>query len=459
MSSSQTEADVETSTKTKSVYIETFGCQMNVADTEVALARLEESGYQQVDQADDADVILYNTCSVRDNAEAKVRGRLDHLKRRKAAEPDLKIGVMGCMAQRAKDELIQNYPHVDLVVGPDQFVHLPNLLDRLDEEAHVVATEFGDFEAERNWSARRAEGINAWIPIMRGCNYNCTYCIVPKTRGREKSRQPDLIEAEVREAVANGYVQVTLLGQTVDAYGKTLGDGTTLASLLRRLNQVDGLKRLRFITSHPKDITDDLLLAMHECDKVCTHLHVPAQAGSSRVLRLMGRRYRREDYLDLVERARRICPEIELLTDLIVGFPTETDEEFQETISLMHEVGFDGAYVFMYSPRPGTGASRLADDVPAEVKRARCNEALALQLSHQESLYQTLVGQTFEVLVEQVSKSNDQRLAGRSMGNRNIVFDRYDADGASRDHLIGELAQITITSATNLTLIGELASA
>ena len=259
---------------------------MNVADSEVVLARLAESGYTMVDKAEEAGLVLYNTCSVRDNAEAKIRGRLGALQKikreRKAQGTDLTVGVMGCMAQREKEDLANKHPIVDLVVGTDQFVHLPELLARQQEEGTIVATEFGDFETV-NWSAHHNEGITAYVPVMRGCNCNCTYCIVPKTRGREKSRDPAMIEREVRQAVSEGYSQVTLLGQTVDAYGKTLGDGSNLATLLRRLHAIDDLKRIRFITSHPKDITDELLETMAELPRVAKHLHVPAQSGSSRL--------------------------------------------------------------------------------------------------------------------------------------------------------------------------------
>lgn len=437
----------------KTVYIETFGCQMNAADTEVVLARLADDGYRQVDAIDDASLVLYNTCSVRDGAEAKVRGRLDSLKPVKRARPDLRIGVMGCMAQRAKRALLERHPHVDLVVGTDQFVHMPALLQRLADEQQVVATEFGFFETE-NWRAQRREGVNAWIPIMRGCNYNCTYCIVPTTRGREKSRDPALIEREVRAAVDAGHTQVTLLGQTVDAYGKTLGDGTTLGKLLYRLDRVPGLERLRFVTSHPKDITDELLIAMRDCERVAKHLHVPAQCGSSRVLRLMGRRYTREGYCAVVERARRLCPGIEILTDIIVGFPTETDEDFAATISLMHEIQFDGAYVFMYSPRPGTGAWNLDDDVPLASKRARCNEALALQLAQQEERYRRLHGAVLSVLLEGPSKSRPDRLQGRSAGNLNVIVER-----AGNEDRIGRCAPVRIVDSSNLTLYGEACDA
>jgi tRNA-2-methylthio-N6-dimethylallyladenosine synthase len=450
------EAEIPTvKAELRTVYIETFGCQMNSADTEVVLARLSEHGYRQVDSIDDAGLVLYNTCSVRDHAEAKIRGRLGALKPIKAKRPGLKIGIMGCMAQREKNALIEKYPHIDLVVGTDQFVHMPQLLEQLGDQDHLVATDFGNFE-DQAWTATRSTGINAWVPVMRGCNYNCTYCIVPFTRGKEKSRRPELIEQEVRALVEQGFVQVTLLGQTVDAYGKTLGDGSNLAKLLRRLHEIDGLKRIRFITSHPKDISDELLDTMAELPKVAKHLHVPAQSGSDRILRLMGRRYTRDEYLRFIDRARARMPDVEFMSDFIVGFPRESDEDFQATVSLMNEVRFSGSYVFMYSERPGTPAVNLPDDVSLETKKARCNELLALQLEHQEQVYQKLHGATREILVEGLSKNNDEMLCGRSLGNLNIMFPRSGSEGA-RDHLIGKLAKVTIERSTRLSLFGELA--
>jgi tRNA-2-methylthio-N6-dimethylallyladenosine synthase len=439
----------------RTVYIETFGCQMNLADTEVVLARLGEAGYRRVDEVEQASLVLYNTCAVRDHAEAKVRGRLGALKGLKRRRPELKIGIMGCMAQREKEQLLAAYPHVDLVVGTDQFVRMPQLLDQLEDQGRLAATGFGDFE-DRMWSATRSSGVNAWVPIMRGCNYNCTYCVVPFTRGREKSRAPAQIEDEVRRLVDEGFAQVTLLGQTVDSYGKTLGDGTTLAALLRRVHAIDGLKRLRFVTSHPKDITDELLDTMAALPKVAKHLHVPAQCGSDRILRLMGRRYSRTDYLDMVRRARARMPEIELLTDIIVGFPRETDEDFAQTVALMEEVRFAGAYVFMYSQRPDTPAANLPDDVPVEVKKARCNHLLDLQLVHQGQAYAPLTGRVLQVLVEGPSKSDEAMLHGRSLGNLNIVFPRVDAAGAGRDALIGHLVDVRIERSTSLTLFGDV---
>lgn len=433
----------------RTFFIETFGCQMNRADSEVILGQLAGLGFVRCDDAAAADLVVYNTCSVRDGAEAKVRGRLDACRYRK--RPGQKLVVMGCMAQRLGRDILDRWPHVDLVAGSDQFASLPTLLQRLDQEGRLAETGFAD-QAAAGVTPSRGDGINAWVPVMRGCNYRCTYCVVPGTRGTEKSRSPDEIEAEVRAAVAAGKVQVTLLGQTVDAYGRTRGDGSTLAGLLRRLHAIDGLLRLRFVTSHPKDISDDLLRAMAGLPKVATHLHIPVQSGSDRILLHMGRRYGRADYLEVVRRARAAVPGLELLTDLIVGFPGESDADFADTRSLMDEVGFDGAFVFMYSPRPGTAAAGLADDVPAEVKRRRCNELLRRQLAHQERVHQALVGSTLEVLVEGPSTGDATRLAGRSRGNRLCVFPR---DG--RDHLVGRLVTVRIARATNLTLFGDLA--
>jgi tRNA-2-methylthio-N6-dimethylallyladenosine synthase len=362
---------------------------------------------------------------------------------------------MGCMAQREKDDLLKKHPAVDLVVGTDQFVHMPQLLDQFRERGRLSATDFGDFE-DTLWEARRPEGVNAWIPIMRGCNYNCTYCIVPTTRGREKSRRPELIEDEVRRLVDQGFVQVTLLGQTIDAYGKTLGDGTSLASLLRRLDRIPGLKRIRFITSHPLDISDDLLDTMRDLPTVARHLHVPAQSGSDRILRLMGRRYTRADYLRLVERARARMPDIELQSDFIVGFPRETDEDFAETESLMREVRFAGSYVFMYSVRPTTPATRLDDDIPEAVKNQRCNRLLQIQTEWQATHYKTLVGGVQQVLIEGRSKGDAGMLHGRGRGFLNVMLAATGPDGTERSGLVGTIVPVRIERTTALTLFGEL---
>ncbi len=430
------------------VFIETFGCQMNVADSEQILGRLGQAGWSPVDTPEAADLVVFNTCSVRDHAEAKIRSRLGVLREQKRGQPGLKIAIAGCMAQREQADLLKKWPHVDVVVGTDQFARLPELIERLDVTGRIAATDFGDWEDDFGANAVREPGVNAYVPVMRGCNYNCTYCVVPNTRGREKSRRPEAVEAEVRRLVGEGFKQITLLGQTVDAYGKTLGDGSNLAGLLRRLHAIDGLLRLRFVTSHPKDISDELLDTIAELPRVAKHLHVPAQSGSDRILRLMGRRYGRDEYLHFVERARSRIPGVELLSDFIVGFPGETDAEFEQTVSLMEQVRFGGAYVFTYSVRPGTPAVRLPDDVPEAVKKQRCNRLLALQLDHQSEQFRALHGQTVEVLVEGESKTDPDMLHGRTMGFRHVVFPK-------REGLVGTLHRVTITRSTPLTLFGE----
>jgi tRNA-2-methylthio-N6-dimethylallyladenosine synthase len=432
----------------RTVFLETFGCQMNVADSEQMLGRLTSSGWTVVEDPTQANLVVFNTCSVRDHAEGKVRSRLGVLREEKRQRPHLRIAIAGCMAQREKDDLLKKWPHVDLVIGTDQFGRLPELVEGLETSGRLATTAFADWEDDAGVHALRPEGVNAWVPVMRGCNYNCTYCVVPYTRGREKSRRPESVEDEVRRLVGQGYRQITLLGQTVDAYGKTLGDGSNLARLLRRLHAIDGLLRLRFVTSHPKDITDELLDTVAELPKVAKHLHVPAQAGSDRILRLMGRRYTRAEYLHFVERARTRMPSVELLSDFIVGFPSETAEDFQQTVELMQQVRFGGSYVFTYSVRPGTPAVRLPDDVPEEVKRERCNRLLNLQLEHQAAAHAALHGHEVEVLVEGESKTDDAMLHGRTIGNRNVVFPR-------RDGVVGTLQRVRITRSTPLTLFAE----
>lgn len=431
----------------RTVFLETFGCQMNTADSEAILSGLRRAGWQPVDDPAAADLVVFNTCAIRDHAEAKVRSRLGLLRALKAERPGLRIAVAGCMAQREGEALLARHPHLDLVVGTAQFARLPELVERLGERSRIAALGFDDWDESERAGVEPEPGVNAFVPVMRGCNYACTYCVVPLTRGREQSRRPEAIEAEVRRLVARGFRQVTLLGQTVDAYGKTLGDGTTLAALLRRLHGIEGLLRIRFVTSHPKDVTDELLAAMAELPKVAKHLHAPAQSGSDRILRLMGRRYTRDDYLRLVERARRFMPDIELVSDFIVGFPSEREEDFAATARLMDEVGFAAAFVFAYSERPGTPAARLPDDVPEAVKRERCRALLERQLAIQEAQHRALVGRTLEVLIEGPSKTDPSMWFGRSGGQRPVVV----PDGGP---LVGRIVPVRIERSTALTLYG-----
>ncbi|MCS6969815.1 MAG: tRNA (N6-isopentenyl adenosine(37)-C2)-methylthiotransferase MiaB [Planctomycetota bacterium] len=432
----------------RTVFFETFGCQMNTADSEAMLTALRRAGWQPTEDVESADLVVFNTCAVRDHAEAKVRSRLGLLRELKQRRPQLRIALAGCMAQREGRALLARHPQLDLVVGTSQFSRLPELVERLHEEPRIAALDFEDWDERERADVEPAPGVNAFVPIMRGCNYTCTYCVVPMTRGREQSRRPEAIEAEVRRLVAAGYRQVTLLGQTVDAYGKTLGDGTTLAGLLRRLHAIDGLLRIRFVTSHPKDITDELLATIAELPKVARHLHVPAQSGSDRILRLMGRRYTSDEYLRLVERARRFVPDIELVSDFIVGFPTESDDDYAATERLLDRVGFAAAFVFMYSPRPGTPATRLADDVPEPVKRERCQRLLERQLAQQEAQHRALLGSVLPVLFEGPSKTDPGMLFGRSAGQRAVIAPRDDA-------LIGRIVPVRIARCTALTLYGD----
>lgn len=358
------------------------------------------------------------------------------------------------MAQRLQQELVRRHPQVDLVIGSGRSGDLPAFLAALEAGQGPVVAAGHDRDADRlDTPPRRSGQVNAWVPVMRGCDHACTYCIVPTTRGPEVSRPPVAIETEVRQAVNQGFVQVTLLGQTVDAYQ---AEGSDLADLLLRLEAIDGLLRIRFVTSHPDHISERLLQVMAGSAKIARHLHLPVQSGSDRILAAMARGYTRTTYRDLVERARRIVPGLELLTDLIVGFPGETDQDFQATLALMDEVHFDGAFVFQYNPRPGTPAAHLVDDVPKDVKRQRCQSALAKQLAWQEAHYTTLAGSLHQVLLEGPSKSRPDRLAGRSEGNLNVVIPRQDPDGQSRDRLIGCIVPVRLAGSTNLTLLGEL---
>jgi len=426
----------------------TFGCQMNKLDSEVVAGRLFEAGYVPAEAIRDADVVLINTCSVRQHAEDKVWSLLGTLRRRKAKNPDLIIGVIGCMAQRERDAILARMPHVDVVCGPMELARLPEILASLGEKReHVLAVaECGPVRLPRI-VRRRPNRYQAYVAVMRGCNNFCSYCIVPYVRGREHSRPPDEIVDEVRRLAADGCKEVTLLGQNVNSYGRTLGDGTTLAALLRLLEPIEGLERLRFVTSHPKDATDDLFRAVAELPTACPHLHMPAQAGSNRVLRDMNRRYTREYYLERIARLRELLPDVELAGDFIVGFPGETEQEFEETVDLMRRVEYQNCFIFKYSPRPGTRAARMKDDVPWEVKRERNHRLLAIQEQIMRRRQAAMVGRTLEVLVEGISKKDPTKLTGRSRGNHIVAFPGDPA-------LTGQTLHVEIIDSTPLTLLG-----
>ncbi|BAS27573.1 tRNA (N6-isopentenyl adenosine(37)-C2)-methylthiotransferase MiaB [Limnochorda pilosa] len=430
----------------------TFGCQMNERDSETMRGLLTRMGYALTDETGEADLILFNTCSVRENPERKVYGRVGLLRELKARKPWLKIGICGCMPQQRAEQrrIEETLPHVDLVFGTMNLHRLPELLQRVEETGErVIEVWHEEGDVVEGLPVQRLNGFKAFVTIIYGCNEHCTYCIVPTTRGRERSRRPEAILDEIQTLADQGYREVTLLGQTADAYGRDLGD-VDLAGLLYQVNRIRGIRRIRFTTSHPKHVTPRLIRALAENEKVCEHLHLPVQAGSNRTLKRMGRHYTREGYLELVERIRRGVPGIALTTDLIVGFPGETEEDFQETLSLVEEVRFDGAFTFIYSPRIGTAATRFPAEqwVPAEVAKDRIYRLIDLQNRISLEKNRELVGQELEVLVEGASEKEPGKLTGRTRSNRIVVF---EGDAS----LVGRLVRVRVTGAQTFTLEGE----
>lgn len=435
----------------KKLFIETYGCQMNVADSEVIASVMQMAGYSVAESLDEADAVFMNTCSIRDNAEQKILNRLEHFYALKKKKKHLIVGVLGCMAERVKDELIEKH-HVDLVVGPDAYLTLPDLVAAVETGEKAINVELSTTETYREVIPSRICGnhISGFVSIMRGCNNFCTYCIVPYTRGRERSRDVSSILNEVRDLITKGYKEITLLGQNVNSYQFVDGERTvTFPMLLRIVAEAAPGARIRFTTSHPKDMSDETLQVIAEVPNVCKHIHLPVQSGSSRILKLMNRKYTREWYLERVQAIKRIIPDCGLTTDIFSGFHSETDEDHQLSLSLMEECGYDSAFMFKYSERPGTYASKkLADDVPEEIKVARLNEIIALQNRLSLEANQKCVGKTYEVLVEGVSKRSREQLFGRTEQNKVVVFDRAN-------HKIGDFVQVVITEASSATLKGE----
>ncbi len=432
----------------KNLLIETYGCQMNVADSEVIASILKMAGYDTCDTLDEADAILLNTCSVRQNAENKIINRLESLNnyRQKRKERKLIIAVVGCMAERVKDELIEQH-HADIVAGPDTYLSLPELFAAAEIGEKAINIELSTTETYKDVIPSRihANHVSGFVSIMRGCNNFCHYCIVPYTRGRERSRDIDSILAEVRDLHEKRFKEVTLLGQNVNSY--QWGD-TGFPSLLRRVAEEVPEMRIRFTTSHPKDMSDETLKVMSEYGNICKHIHLPVQSGSNRILKLMNRKYTREWYLGRVDAIRKYLPDCGLTTDIFVGYHSETDEDHQASLSLMRECGYDAAFMFKYSERPGTYASRhLPDDVPEDVKLARLNEMIALQNELSAQSYHNDIGKTFEVLVEGISKRSRDQLFGRTSQNKVVVFDRGS-------HHIGDLVNVRINEASSATLKG-----
>ena len=445
-------ADLKSAAANKNLFIETYGCQMNVADSEVVASVMQMAGYQMCDRLEDADAVFLNTCSVRDNAEQKIINRLEALHAlRSKKKHGLIIGVLGCMAERVKDNLIENH-HVDLVAGPDAYLTLPDLVASAEAGEKAINVELSTTETYREVIPSRICGthISGFVSIMRGCNNFCHYCIVPYTRGRERSRDVESILAEVADLTAKGYKEITLLGQNVNSYRfEREGETVTFPMLLRRVAESAPGVRIRFTTSHPKDMSDETLHVIAEVPNVCKHIHLPVQSGSNRILKLMNRKYTREWYLDRVAAIRRIIPDCGLSTDIFCGYHSETEEDHRESLSLMEECAYDSAFMFKYSERPGTYAAKhLPDDVPEDVKIRRLNEIIALQTRLSAESNRRCIGQTCEVLVEGVSKRSKEQLFGRTEQNKVVVFDRGN-------HRIGDFVQVRITESTSATLKGE----
>lgn len=427
----------------KKVYIETYGCQMNVNDSEVILSILQDNGYALTENIEEADVILANTCSIRDNAEQRIWGRIDQFKIQKRKRPGVVIGIVGCMAERLKDELLKA---VDIVAGPDAYRSMPELLSAVTPDSPQINVLLSHEETYADISPVRMDknGISAFISIMRGCNNVCSYCIVPYTRGRERSRDAHTIVREAQELWANGYKEVTLLGQNVDSYK---WEDIDFAKLLEMVAQVHPQLRVRFSTSHPKDISDEVIYTMARHENICRHIHLPVQSGSSIMLEKMRRKYDREWYLERVDKIRSVMPDCGITTDVIAGFSGETEQDHQDTLSLMEKVVFDSAFMFAYSERPGTLASKkYPDDIPYEEKTARLNEIIALQGRMSLKSNEKEIGKVMKVLVEGPSKRNPEELCGRAGSNKMCVF-------PSRGEKPGDYCEVEVVSVTSATLL------
>lgn len=435
----------------KKLFIETYGCQMNVSDSEVVASVMQMDGYEVTDKIEEADAIFVNTCSVRDNAEQKIYGRLQYFQSLKRKKKSLIIGVLGCMAERVKDELISVH-RADLVVGPDSYLDLPNLVGAVEKGEKAINVELSTQETYKDVIPMKIAGvyISGFISIMRGCNNFCTYCIVPYTRGRERSRDVESILNEVRDMKEKGFKEVTLLGQNVNSYTFNKdGDEITFPMLLERVAQEVPGMRIRFTTSHPKDMSDETLKVVALYPNICRHIHLPAQPGSTRVLSVMNRKYSREWYLDRIAAIKRILPDCAISTDLFCGFHSETEEEYQETLSLMREVGYDSAFLFKYSERPGTYASKhLVDNVAEEEKIRRLQGMIDLQNVLSEESNKKDIGKTFEVLIEGFSKRSRDQLFGRTQQNKVVIFDK-------QNYKVGQFVQVKINKVSSATLLGE----
>lgn len=432
-------------------YLLVYGCQMNQSDAERMMGQLRTIGYERTESMEEADLILINTCCVRETAEDRVYGKIGEIKRLKRENPELIFGITGCMAQKEGDALIKRAPHIDFVLGTNKVHELTHVVQEIQaEHGHVVDVQLGETELPDDVTVARAGSLSAWVPIMYGCNNFCTYCIVPYVRGRERSRLPEDIVHEVEEAVKNGYEEVTLLGQNVNSYGKDhkLAD---FADLLKMVDKVPGIRRVRFMTSHPKDLSDKVIAAIRDGEHLCEHIHLPVQYGSNRILKAMNRVYTVESYRDLVRRIRAAIPDVSLTTDLIVGFPGETDEDFQQMLDFLREIRYDSAYTFIYSKRSGTPAATMENQVEESVKKERLNALMAVQNEISLAINEKLLGKTLEIMVEGPSKNEPSVWMGRTRTNKIVLF-------AHAGEKPGDFIDVRITHPQTWVLKGERVS-
>lgn len=432
----------------KKAFIGVYGCQMNISDAERMEGQLRTIGYERVAEMEGADLILLNTCCVRETAEDKVYGKIGEIKHLKRANPDLIFGITGCMAQKESDGLIKRAPHIDFVLGTNKVHELTHVVQEIEQErGHIVDTQLGETELPDDVPVARGGKFSAWVPIMYGCNNFCTYCIVPYVRGRERSRLPEDVVKEVREAVAQGYKEVTLLGQNVNSYGKD-HQQADFADLLKMVDEVPGIERVRFMTSHPKDLSDKVIAVIRDGEHICEHIHLPVQYGSNKLLKAMNRVYTVESYKDLVRRIRQEIPNASLTTDLIVGFPGETEEDFAEMLAFLKEIRYDSAYTFIYSKRSGTPAATMENQVDDKVKHQRLEQLMALQNEISLEINQGLQDKVLEVMVEGPSKNDADTWTGRTRTNKIVLF-------AHGDEQEGDFINVKITQPQTWVLKGE----
>jgi len=430
----------------KKFAIQTYGCQMNVADSELVEGILTNLGLEKTSDYDEADAIFLNTCAIRENAETKVHSKLGNLHKIKLNKPHLIIGVLGCMAQNLKDDLLKNKPYVDIILGPDSYRKIPDLLNRhITDNKSIVDTKLSRHEVYENLFPKRGDTFNAWVSIMRGCNKFCSFCIVPFTRGRERSRSVESIVEEVKKAVDKGFIEITLLGQNVNSYKY---DGKSFSDLLLAVSDIEGVKRIRYTSPHPQDINVELLEVMASRKNICNYVHFPMQSGSNEVLKRMNRTYTREHFYDMAMKIREIMPNCGLSTDIIVGFPGETDEQFRETLDLMEAIKFNSAFTFKYSPRPYTKAEQFSEQITEDIKKARLDEMLILQRQHTLELNQEMVGTFQQVLIEKESKKSNLHWAGRTDSNEWVIIEKNNSN-------IKDIVPVQISSATGVILHGK----